>query len=52
MNNRVLEGKKIIWSWKQYLFSFALLLLPFISACIIFADRLRTSVKVLVQETI
>lgn len=47
---RELERNKRIWSWKQHLFSYALLFLSSILAHIVFADTLKTSVKMLFQD--
>lgn len=47
---RDLERNKRIWSWKQHLFSYALLFLSSIHAHIVFADTLKTSVKMLFQD--
>lgn len=43
------EGNKRIWSWK-HLFSCALLFLSSIHAHTVFADTLKTSVKMLFQD--
>lgn len=47
---RELERNKRISSWKQHLFSCALLFLSSIHAHTVFADTLKTTVKMLFQD--